>query len=185
MYDVNPPLFPEVIRDEFFWVSSAMLSSWNGFQIRNGPYGAISSPGKSDGMIHLCFTGEESEKRPLNTEEINSIQWVIDNEKSIHDAVMNRLVDDYEGIKEEVLGWCDDDNQLADILPKTNSIDAFKEKCGVVVINIHPIVKSGKPFIGVEIGCTWEDEHGAGLSLHGDCVLRRGAADAAFYPLGD
>ena len=38
----------------------------------------------------------------------------------------------------------------------------------------------GKPFIGVELGCAWDAEHGVGVLLHGAKALGVGGADTAF-----
>ncbi len=44
---------------------------------------------------------------------------------------------------------------------------------------MHQIEQDGKPFIGVELGCDWEAEHGIGILLHGEKPLEIGGADTA------
>ena len=180
MHDVCPPLFPEFIWEEFFWVTSAKLSSWSGFQVRKGPYGAISDDGMSDGLVHIVLIDDDRDEGPVTKQELIAIKWVIENEKNIHDSFMNNLLEDYNDIREEVLGWADED-EADKLLPQLDSINELKKLCGVVNINIYPHNKFNKPFVGVELGCTWEDEHGAGVVLYGDRVLKRGAADAAIF----
>jgi hypothetical protein len=51
---------------------------------------------------------------------------------------------------------------------------------GIVSIYVHAIEEDRKPFLGIELGCTWEEEHGLGILLHGAKVLKIGHADTAF-----
>ena len=43
-------------------------------------------------------------------------------------------------------------------------------------LNVHQVEKNNIPFIGIELGCTWEAEHGVGVLLHGDSVVELGGA---------
>jgi len=180
MYDVNPPLFPEFLWYEAFWVTSAKLPAWQGFQVRNGPYGCLSSDEPSDGLVHIVFAPEGRGDAPLTEDEIRSVQWVIDHEKSIHDALLQTLFEAYPNIREEALEWYDEEEAAA-LLPEVNNADELKKIVGVVSINIHPLVRDGIPFVGVELGCTWDEEHGAGVMLHGNRALECGDADTAIY----
>jgi len=180
MYGINPPLFPEFVWEEYFWVSSAPFSSWDGFQVREGPYGSISGDGTSNGLVHIVLIDTERDEGPVTEQEMNAVRWVIKNEKSIHDAFMNKLLEDYSDIKEEVLGRADEE-EAGKLLPQVNSINDLKKLCGVVNINVYLHSKFKKPFVGVELGCTWEDEHGAGVALYGDSALKRGAAETAIF----
>ena len=180
MYDVYPPLYPEFKWEECFWVTSAKLSSWKGFQIRKGPYGAVSSEGMSEDLVHIVLIDDDRGEGPVTEQELNAVKWVIDNQKSIHDSFLNKLFADYNDIREEVLGWADED-EADRIIPPYVSIEELKKLCGVVNINVYPDDKFSKPFIGVELGCTWEEEHGAGVSLLGDRVLERGNVETAIF----
>jgi len=178
MYNTNPPLFPNFFWNEYFWITSANLQSWNGFQVRNGPYGAVSSDGVSDGRVHIVFAPEGRDEGPLRIDEIESVKWVIDNEKNIHDALMAKLLKEYPSIKEEAAEWYEDED-ISTLLPEISTVNELKKIVGIVSIYVHPIVKYGKPFIGVELGCTWDDDHGVGVILHGENALECGGADTS------
>lgn len=178
MYNENPPLFPQFHWNDYFWITSAVLPSWAGFQIRNGPYGAVSSNGVSDGLIHIVFAPEGRDHSPLRPDEASMVRWVIDNEKSIHDGAMGRLLEEYPRFREQALD-CYDEEDAAEVAPPATTVDELKRLCGIVSINVHPLVKADIPFLGVEFGCTWEEEHGAGVLLHGSSALECGAADTA------
>jgi len=178
MYNENPPLFPEFHWNDYFWITSAALPSWAGFQIRNGPYGAVSGEGESDGLVHIVFAPEGRGDSPIAPDEASMVRWVIGNEKSVHDGAMARLLQEYPRFREQVFD-CYDEEDAEKMAPPVTTVADLKRLCGIVSINIHPLVKAGVPFVGVEFGCTWEEEHGAGVLLHGNRALECGAADTA------
>ena len=45
---------------------------------------------------------------------------------------------------------------------------------------MHPIAKDGFAYIGLELGCTWDEEHGAGVLLHCGRIVDIGQADMSF-----
>jgi hypothetical protein len=42
------------------------------------------------------------------------------------------------------------------------------------------VQKDGIPYAGFEFGCTWDDEHGLGVLMHGTRAVDIGGADTAF-----
>ena len=48
-----------------------------------------------------------------------------------------------------------------------------------MAVNVHPIQHQGLPYAGFEFGCTWDDEHGLGVLMHGTRVVKIGGADTA------
>lgn len=47
-------------------------------------------------------------------------------------------------------------------------------------VHIHPWSKDGVGYVGLQFGCTWDQEHGLGLMMHLDRVVEIGGADASF-----
>jgi hypothetical protein len=178
MYAKNPHLFPEFERNDNSWITSTILPSWAGFQIRNGPYGAVSDEGESDGLIHMVFAPEGLDDSSMAAEMTSMVGWVIENERSVHDRAMARLLQEYPGFREQFLD-CFDEDEADQLAPPVTSIAELKRLCGIVSINVQPLLKAGVPFVGVEFGCTWDEEHGAGVLLHGSRALECGGADTA------
>jgi hypothetical protein len=50
---------------------------------------------------------------------------------------------------------------------------------GLDSVSVHPLLKEGLPYIGYEFGCTWDDEHGLGVLMHGRRVVEVGDAGTA------
>lgn len=172
------PTFPQFILDDFFWVTSAKLPAWSGYQIRGGPYGSLSDRGRSDGTVQILFAPEGRDQSPLSDHEIGLIKWVIDNQANVHDAMLEKLFEEYPAMREEALDWFDEE-EAEKVLPKVSAPAQLKDIVGISSINVHQVEQDGKPFIGVELGCTWEEEHGVGILLHGERALEIGGADTA------
>jgi hypothetical protein len=48
-------------------------------------------------------------------------------------------------------------------------------------LNIHVADGGDLPYIGYELGCTWDEEHGLGVMMHGTRLVAIGQADAALH----
>lgn len=172
------PTFPKFKWDDYFWVTSAKLPAWAGYQIRNGPYGRISANGRTDGTVQILFAPEGRGDGPLSDREVSLVKWVIDSQAVVHDAMLEKLFEGYPSMREEALDSFDED-EAERMLPKIRFPNQLKDIVGILSINVHKLEQDGKPFIGVELGCTWEAEHGVGILLHGDKALEIGGADTA------
>lgn len=178
MADGIPSVFPNFAWDGYVWVTSATLPAWSGYQIRHGAYGDVSARGVSDGDVKLVFAPEGRGEDPLTDDEVSLVRWVIENQATVHDAMLGRLFEEYPNIRQEAFEWFDED-EAKEVLPEAHSPQDLKKLVGVVSINVHQIAKDGKPYIGIELGCTWEEEHGLGILLHGGTPLEVGDADTA------
>lgn len=173
-----PPTFPEFSLDVFFWITSARLPAWSGYQTQDGPSGGISKEGRSDGTIEILFAPEGRDKTPLSDNEIDLVRWVIDNQADVHDAMLERLFYDYPAMREQALDWFDEE-EAERVLPQVRVPAQLKDIVGISSINVHQVEQDGKPFIGVVLDCGWEVEHGLGILLHGATPLEIGGADTA------
>ncbi len=149
----NLPTFPKFKWDEYFWVTSAKLPAWSGYQIRNGSYGSVSKNGRSDGTVQILFAPEGRDEGPLSERELDLVKWVIDHQASVHDAMLERLFEEYPAMREQALDWFDED-EANEVLPLVQSSEQLKGIVGISSINVHQIEQDGKPFIGIELGCT-------------------------------
>lgn len=64
--------------------------------------------------------------------------------------------------------------------PEIQSHDDLKLQCGISAVYIRADFPDGRPSFGLEFGCTWEIEHGAGVSFIGLELIQSGQADDAF-----
>ena len=163
--------------NEYFWESQINIPDWAGFQERNGPYGAISSNEPSNGDIKLVFAPEGRDDAELNSDEMQLINWFISNQKQVLDSIVTTLFSSYPSLKDTYIEECGE--EMAEFFPEIKSSNEIKKVIGIVTIFIHQVSKDNTPFIGVEIGCNWDEEHGLGLLLHGNKIVEAGGADTA------
>lgn len=176
------PTFPEFQWDEYFWITSARLPAWSGYQRRSGSYGSRSAEDeadtRSDGTVQILFAPEGRGEGPLTDEEIALVQWVIDHQAAVHDAMLTKLFEGYPAMRERAWEWFDE-KEAEILLPQLQSPDQLKDLFRISGLNVHQIEQDGRPFIGIELGCDWETEHGVGILLHGDQPLEIGGGDTA------
>jgi len=55
------PTFPDFAQEGRFWLTSAKLPAWSGYQVRGGAYGSVAAGGRSDGTVMLQFAPEGRE----------------------------------------------------------------------------------------------------------------------------
>lgn len=134
--------------------------------------------GPSDGTVQILFAPEGRGEGPLSGREIDLVKWVIDHQATVHDAMLERLFAEYPAMRKQALDWFDAD-EAEKVLPQVQSSSQLKAIVGISSINVHQIEQDGRPFIGVELDCSWETEHGVGILLHGDKPLEIGGADTA------
>lgn len=161
----------------FLWEAKISDRAWSGFQERKGPYGAISSNTLSQGEVTVVFAPEGRGDDPLNDEELSLVSWFLANQQEVSDTIVDLLFNSYGEIKS---GYIEEfGGEISDAFPDIKSKTDLKKLVGIVSVNIHQVSKDGIPYIGVEMGCDWEEEHGLGFLLHGQQVVDLGGADTA------
>jgi hypothetical protein len=154
-----------VIEDDLWWGATFYLPSWAGYQSRFGPYTSVDKAEPSDGKTKFCFAPEGRGTAPLTEPEMQMITWFEDNEPAVSAAV-----------KAATIAWCADE-QIANFPDEAS----LKPNCGLYSVNIHVADGGDLPYIGYELGCTWEEEHGLGVMMHGTRLVAIGDADTALH----
>lgn len=174
MYNVNPPSFPEYIDDEFHHLSAIRLPAFAGMQITFGPYGAVSAPGASNGETHACA------EKSLDPEEFRAVvKWVIEYDSRIRGRLFPALVEQYWEMRDVVME-CLGDEDPDEVVPAIKDPEELASLCGLVALHVGGMSADGEPRFGIELGCNWEEEHGAGVRFLGMKVMEAGPASAAF-----
>jgi hypothetical protein len=174
MYNVNAPTFPEYIDDKYRHLSSIRLPAFAGMQIANGPYGSVSEPGASTGETHAASDNS------LDPQVFQSaILWVMEHDADIRPKLFAALVDGYWEMRDLVIE-CLIDEDPDDVVPKIENPEDLAPLCGLVALHIGGMSAAGEPIFGIELGCNWETEHGAGVRFEGLRVVESGDAAVAF-----
>jgi len=164
------------LEDDLWWTATAIFPSWEGFQSRRGAYGSQDAVTPSDGSARIIFAPEGRGIEPLTDSERASIDWVIENEASISKSLLLSLLEEYPSLQEPY-GYSV--QEKAELMPDVSTIEDFRALIGLHTVHIHPVLKAGIPYAGFEFGCTWDDEHGLGVLMHGTRTVEIGGADTA------
>jgi hypothetical protein len=165
------------IQDDFWWGAQLRLESWTGYQSLLGPYGATNKIEPSDGSLRLVFAPEGRDLEPLSMQEHQMIIWFEQNEMQVSAAVKDSLIHWCSLESSERVGQYD----YGDDFPKIATESDLKKNIGLHGITIHQVQKNDLPYIGYEFGCTWEEEHGLGVLMHGTRLVEIGFADTALH----
>lgn len=174
MYNVDAPSFPEHIDDDYHHLSTIQLPAFAGMQITNGPYGAVSSSGLSSGETHAAA------EKTLDLDEYREVvQWVIERDAQIRALLFPALVEQYWEMRDLVIE-CLIDEDPDEIVPEIKEPEELASLCGLVAIHVGGMNANGEPHFGIELGCNWEEEHGAGVRFLGLRIVETGHASDAF-----
>jgi hypothetical protein len=155
--------------------AKAQLASWVGYQTRNGPYGSISSDSPSDGVVKIY--APDRDESPPTEQDRASVQWLLDHEAEVASAVLKGLLAEYPRLQEDY-GY--EGAERETYMPDVSSAEDFRQLIGLHNVHVHQLLKEGPPYVGYEFGCTWDEEHGLGVLMHGMRVVEVGGADTAF-----
>lgn len=179
MYNVKAPSFPEYIDDEYHHLSTIRLPAFAGMQITNGPYGAVSASGPSAGETHAAADKE------LDSDGFRSVvTWVIQHDSQIRAILFPALVEQYWVMRDLVIE-CLIDEDPDEVVPEIKDPEELASLCGLVALHVGGMSAKGEPRFGIELGCNWEEEHGAGVRFLGLKVMEAGEASVAFSFLDD
>ena len=161
--------------DEFFWKLKVHLPSWQGFQGRRGASVAQETSAPSDGIVDVVFAPEGRDASPLLSSELALVRWAIDHEREMQLSLLDALLLEYPSIKRTYAEYLDDPK----LMPNVRDVAEFRSLIGLYALNVHQLERNGLPYVGFEFGCTWDNEHGLGVLMHGARVVEIGGADTA------
>ncbi len=148
-----------------------ILLSWSGFQSRQGFYTAEDSNTVSTGFTKVYIEGKEVDYVNVTTiEQVNAIKYLLDNSDIVRDALLTGLLNEIPDLKEV----------YEDLVPEIHKIEDFRNCIGLSSIHLMSSDKDDFAYIGFELGCDWDEEHGIGVMMHKDRVIAIGQADTAF-----
>jgi hypothetical protein len=147
------------------------LNSWMGFQSRQGFYGSRDKDESSDRIVKVFVQGKEIDYVKTTTiQQVNAIRFLVDNSDSVRNALLVGLINELPTLKEI----------YEDLIPDIDNIEDFKNFVGLANLHIMTSDKDDCAYIGFELGCNWDDEHGVGIMMHKDRVVAIGQAETSF-----
>lgn len=171
-------LTPVFTKDESgHWVTTAPFPSWIGFRALSRAHLQGGSEAYATGTAEITFLpADERADGPTET-DVQSAAWVIEHEAEISVSLFSSLLKEYPLMREryEFLG-----DELTVLMPEVNSVDDLRKLIGFQGVFVHTTQKDGIPYVGFCFDCSWDDEHGLGVLMHGTRVVEIGGMDTTF-----
>lgn len=164
--------------DDTSWATEISLPDWADFQSRRGTYSARDSGHPADGRVELVFAPEARDEGPLSEGELFLVQWYLDHHHAVHQALLDGLLAEYPQLQDRFRDALGDEARTS--MPDVAEVGGFETLVGLSGVYVHQVEFGGLPYVGFELGCTWDAEHALGILMHGTRIVRIGAADTAF-----
>lgn len=143
-----------------YYTGTLKLKEWQDFKCQYKEHYGIEFLKKyRDGEYPI--TVENGEFEEIAPAKIKAVKYLAENSAKVRDTLFNgllkelprlRVVYDYE-------------------IPEINKIEDFKQMAGLSQIHIIDTEKEGVAYLGFELACDWDAEHGAGIMMHRDRVI--------------
>ncbi|WP_333776974.1 DUF6985 domain-containing protein [Streptomyces sp. IBSBF 3136] len=124
-------------------------------------------------LVSLYFAPEGRDDHPLDESEIVSVAWTVANLERLMDSLLAGLFAYYQAICANPDGLDPED------LPALDRAEELKSLISIKSIYVHQASKDGKPYVGFEGTCPWDEEHGLGALVHDTRIVEVGGADTA------
>lgn len=161
------------------WEFEYQFDAFKGLQSRRGSYTSKSTEDESDGTVRVNILDELNNETEPTEEQINAINYIIKNPQKIRRTLFTALENEYPKLK-EMYDYDIEDEDSKEWFPDVESLEEFKNVFGVANMFVMLPKKEKSAYIGLECGCTWDDEHGLGFLLHENRLIKIGSADEAF-----
>lgn len=172
--------FPPLQRMMHEWKGEGKIKAFAGTQTRRGGYTSRSSRKASDGTFALDIPRlckDDASPMPPSPEQVAAYQYLVDHQDEVTENVMAALVNDYARTRKM---WIKHDPDIESELPEIKTTMQMRKHVGIGILHMFDIAKAGVAYYGLELGCTWDEEHGAGVIMHKDRVIEAGQADTSF-----
>jgi len=126
------------------------------------------------GDVTVVIDGDDgfpSEMQLLN------LLWLEHMDEALASALVAAVLADYPRLQQAYDFLPDDEREV--LLPSAVTEAVLRPLIRLESVGIHAIPHSSTPYLGVEFGCAWDDEHGLGVLTYGTEILAVGTADVS------
>lgn len=147
------------------------------------PYsGSITLPvwtaffGEDAESLHYDIGGDMQKSR-LSKNHKAGLKYLEDNQQAVLNAILEELFLQYPRLQVEY-GYEEEDKN--DFMPDITKPEDFAELLSPISIHVLSVYKDKFPYIGYEFFCSWDNEHGLGVMMYQDRVVKIGGAEDSF-----
>ena len=132
-----------------------------------------------DGSFYVTVNSPAgSHDRPA-PEQVAALQHLIDNAESVFSAILQSIFDEYSWMRED-FAECLAPDEAARLVPELTTPLELLPLLSFGTMNVHRVFNGGLAYIGLSFGCTWDEEHGLGVLIHGSRIVSVGGCDTSF-----
>jgi hypothetical protein len=146
------------------WYYDIELPSLAGFQERNGAYTSISSDKPNQGLFKVEFEDDLSDNQDPSTEQLNTFNFIIENQEKISHAICERTLIELSDILMDY--GLENEEEYQNL-----NTEKIKSLIGLSYIHIKIIAKENYSYFDIIGGCNWDEEHGLNILFHKDRVV--------------
>jgi hypothetical protein len=159
---------------DYAWSAWARFDSWIGYRVESDG----SAAGEGDGRVQIVFAPEGRDEAPLLPEERALAAWLLDHEPAVSERVKDAIHAEYLRLRDsDAYGYAPEDR--ARTMPAVAAREDMKRLVALHSVNVHQVARDGVPYLGFELRCSWDPEHGLGVLTHGERIVSVGGADTA------
>ncbi|MFC0040849.1 DUF6985 domain-containing protein [Actinomadura rayongensis] len=159
----------DFVWQDFFWTTTLRVAGKGGSIVLDGIGNSADAP------ITLAYAPEGGrDDSPLTPQEIRTVREAIDALPRMWEALQPDLLTAYEDVRAYPPG--------AGGLPPPDPAAGVRPLVDLTHVTVHPLARDGRPYVGLEFACPWDDGDGVGVLMNGDRVVEVGPADTAALP---
>lgn len=167
---IQAPPFGKLRWNDYFWEGKAILPAFAPFQ----QYSSVKKPGK--GTLGLSVKTKGDEPVPLTPEQLTALAQLKSRAKALGEAALKAIYKKYPQWRETY----DPDSDDTIEMPVLKSAEGLRKLIRIHTVHLWTTAKGGESYVGLEISCSWDGEHGLGVLTHKGKVTDIGGADTAF-----
>jgi hypothetical protein len=140
-----------------------------------------------DGTVDLVFGKsaaltvtpyDPSISRIPSEAQCQAMEFHLEHWQEVYTAVLAALRPYYMEMRPEYISCLG--SQADSLMPDVQSVEELSRLIDLRHVHVHPWSKDGIGYVGLQFGCTWDQEHGFGVLMHRDRVVSVGGADVSF-----
>ena len=110
--------------------------------------------------------------------QCQAMAFLLERGQEVYGAVLASLQSYYNEMRPRYLSFLG--SKADSLMPAIQSAEELSRLIDLRHIHVHPWIKDGVGYVGLQFGCTWDQEHGFGVLMHRDRVVSVGSADVSF-----
>jgi hypothetical protein len=132
-----------------------------------------------DGSFYVTVNSPAGAHDRPSPEQVAALRHLIDNAGDVFSAVLQSIYDEYHWMRED-FAECLTPDEAVRLVPDLSVPIELLPLLSFGTMTVHRVFNADLAYIGLSFGCTWDEEHGLGVLIHGSRVVSVGGCDTSF-----